>query len=79
MRGVSRREKTEEEEGRGGRTEGGEDGGGGAGTNAEVRVPEPVEQPFYLCAVVEAVDSTTGRGGPDKDLGQDHEMVLHSP
>ena len=60
------------------RTEGGEDGGGGAGTNAEVRLPEPVEQPFYLRAVVEAVDST-GRGRPDKDLGQDHEMVLHSP
>ena len=68
--------RTGEDRGRG--REGGEDGGGGAGTNAEVRLPEPVEQPFYLRAVVEAVDST-GRGRPDKDLGQDHEMVLHSP
>lgn len=76
--------RTGEDRGRGregrtdGRTEGGGDGGGGAGTNAEVLLPEPVEQPFYLRAVVETVDST-GRGRPDKDLGQDHEMVLHSP
>ena len=72
--------RTGEDRGRGGegRTEGGEYGGGGAGTNAEVRLLEPVEQPFYLRAVVETVDST-GRARPDKDLGQDHEMVLHSP
>ena len=66
--------RTGEDRKRRGRT----DGVGGAGTNAEVLLPEPVEQPFYLRAVVETVDST-GRGRPDKDLGQDHEMVLHSP
>ena len=67
--------RTGEDRGRGGE---GRTDGRGAGTNAEVRLPEPVEQPFYLRAVVEAVDST-GRARADKDLGQDHEMVLRSP